>query len=72
MVIPPVTASNPYLDFARANNLDYGDVLNYVGIIDGVKDWTYWHEQATKLDHSVKIGIATLKENLKKFYFKNV
>lgn len=74
MIIPPVTASNPYLDFAQANNLDYGDVLNYVGIMDGVKlsDWSYWYDQAAQLPHHVKVEISRLKDNLKKHYFKNV
>ena len=43
----PVTASNPYQEFAKANNLDYGDVLNYVGILDNEKT-TIWHEKAFK------------------------
>lgn len=74
MIIPPVTASNPYLDFAQGNNLNYGDVLNYVGIMDGVKlgDWSYWYDQAAQLPDHVKDEINRLKDNLKKYYFKNV
>lgn len=74
MIIPPVTASNPYLDFAQANNLNYGDVLNYVGILDGEeKHKSYWHITALlNLSPLAKSKILELKDNLKKHYFKNV
>lgn len=73
IVMPPITASNPYLDFARDNNLNYGDVLNYVGILDGVKeqDWSYWYDKATNLPNYVRMSICDLKRDLQKHYFKD-
>lgn len=73
IICPPVTASNPYFDFAKLNGLDYGDVLNYVGIMDGIKeqDWSYWYDKATKLPHHVKMELSSLKVDLRKHYFKN-
>lgn len=71
MFIPDVTASNPYLDFAKANNLDYGDVLNYVGILDGDhKISSYWYSKAYNLSYPIKFAIETLRIKLKEHYFK--
>jgi len=64
----PVTASNPYQDFAKLNNLDYGDVLNYVGILDGEKATSYWYKKAQQLPSNVKFAIGCFRENLKKHY----
>lgn len=66
--MPPVTASNPYLDFAHFNNLNYGDVLNYVGILDN-EDKTYWHELAiSNLNMYVKNAIELFTINLRRHY----
>lgn len=66
----PVNASNPYLDFATLNKLDYGDVLNYVGILNG-EDQTHWHKQALiNLSHTQMEGIEDLKIRLEEYYFK--
>lgn len=64
-------ASNPYFDFARLNNLNYGDVLNYVGILDGEKR-TVWHDKAMRLGMCYRISIENLRLRLKDYYFKNV
>jgi predicted component of type VI protein secretion system len=69
MIIPPVTASNPYLDFARANNLNYGDVLNYVGILDNQFDEkSYWHWKALELAEDIRFIIQEFRLSLKKHY----
>lgn len=69
MFIPSVTASNPYQDFAHNNGLDYGDVLNYVGILDNEK-LTVWHEKAFKnLPIEYRREIKILKDNLRKHYY---
>lgn len=68
ILVPHVTASNPYFDFARSNNLNYGDVLNYVGILDGEPISSYWYEKATELSYPVKYAIADFRVRLKKHY----
>jgi hypothetical protein len=63
-----VDASNPYQDFAKLNNLNYGDVLNYVGILDG-EEKTYWHNMARmRLTYPFKFAIGMLREQLRKHY----
>lgn len=67
--LPPLTASNPYQDFANLNNLDYGDVLNYVDMLDGNKTDSYWHGLArTRLSGPVKFTIGCFREQLRKHY----
>lgn len=69
MFIPSVTASNPYMDFAHNNGLDYGEVLNYVGILDGEQPRTVWHEIAFKnLAIEYRREIKILRDNLRKHY----
>jgi len=68
MKLPPVTASNPYQDLAKLNGLDYGDVLNYVGILDG-EERTYWHTKALRnLTRIAQYEILNFRYALKRHY----
>ena len=68
MKLPPITASNPYQDLAKLNNLDYSDVLNYVGIIDGSHNEPWSLKAFKNLSSEAKKGIFNFTVQLRKHY----
>ncbi len=67
MKLPSVTSSNPYLDFAKMHDLDYGDVLNYVGILDN-EERTFWHYKSLELPILARASLIEFRNELRKHY----